>query len=408
MTRKRGTIENPDWADKNKNNDIQDQEQNLINSEPDEADDFLTRFLRERNALIEPQPSQAQNEKQDKEQNKEQSNDLVAAQSSTSEEKSIWEQAMEELNSDEEYVGQKSPDFSEKLKGVIDVVVPFLKRAGDIVLKAIKKMILFIKEKWKASQNKKTKGEKTGSNSKGKTASKNKKDTVKVSNKKKTKLPETESAPMLQPTIEIVTKTITGTVDIIFMGSDAGIGTTYTAFLCASALKKKYKVCVLELNSSGHFAEIFEFLNQEIPYKRRMYRYSGVDYYFGIQYEDFLAEFRTKYDFVIIDMGDMRDIRDYTQIQLCDYVFVLARGNEWRLKHLLKIYEIIQTKDKAHRWTLLFPLISINKEIKKICRFNRVEAIPYSTSPYEADRQTAEKFYTLLGLKFKRVRRPKI
>lgn len=386
MPRKRGIIENFDWQyDKGTEQAPENNEPEP--SENDPGEDFLQAFLKEqrekRNPNLPPEPLE-QEKHEDAGENKT---------------KSIYELAMEELKKEQE--GEEDESGSgvnvlDRLKDLSVKVTPAVKKLGGVVIAAGNK----IKETKNKAEN--MKPAKTKENPDTKTREKETGKNVLIRQKLK-KNPMVQTPPPViygtnpAPLPETERK-LAGTLDLVFLGLDNGVGTTYSAFLCASALKGHYKTCVLEFNKSGHFAEIFEYVNQEIPGKRRMYRYEGIDYYFNINYSDFLAEFRQKYDFVIIDAGNISCIDDYTRIMHSTSVFVIARGDEWRLKQLKNTYAQLSLIDRSHSWIYLITLKSVTKDVKKIIRGNRVASLPFSPSPYRPTSETIGLFHKMLGL----------
>ena len=197
-------------------------------------------------------------------------------------------------------------------------------------------------------------------------------------------------------------KTGTITSDIGFFGINHGTGVTYSLLMCATSLKKHYKVAVLEFNSSKHFGAMFEYIFQEIPGPRKMFSYSGVDFYFNLPYEKFAMEFRNLYDFVLIDFGVMEDIKDYLDVVRCDRVFTLIEGDEWRLSEIEKAVRQIDKKGRQNTITYLTPLREPIVDIKKICHPNPVYKLPYSSNPFKRDDQVEKLFYKLLQMRYRK------
>lgn len=366
MSRKKGIIENPDWEEE-------------VNDTFANQDDEIQKKIEEMYKSL-----HSKNKKDGAERKEETSND--SNESSPTPPKTLWEIAMEGAEEESEYEddGSGIKQILEKILCVIKKIskstLIFLKKCSKKAIELIKIIIKRLKNNGKP--NNKIKTTKVNADTQGK-------------EKVLIKSDEYEDDEEY-----IVRKRGTATSELAFISTNKGAGTTYTAFICASALSKRYKVCVLELNGSNHFSTIFEYLNGEIPYKRKMFKYKNIDYYFNLSYDQFVTEFRPKYDFVIIDYSHIENINDFVQIARSDKVFAIIDGTYWRINELEKNVSKLKEKDRAKSIIYLNPIREPIAEIKKMCFPNKVVKVPFVINPFKPDKLTVKLFYKLLKIKY--------
>lgn len=388
MSRKKGVIENPEWDEEVKN------EANLSSSQDDNIQKSIDEMYKKLNSTSSEQTTIDDNKL----------TETPAFTEETEQVKTLWDIVMESAEDESEYEDE-TPKIIEFLKKAINI----MKKGTIIALKFLKKYInkmtvwikLFISNQIKKKkENKKNNPQSIQRSNK---VSKPKKIKSFKSPTKKDNSNETivEKRVIEDEELYPIIKKGSATSEIAFIGTNKGSGTTYTAFMCASALSKKYKVCVLEQNNSNHFSSIFEYLNSEIPYQRKMFRHNNIDYYFNLSYDKFVEEFRTKYDFIIVDYSSIEEIEDYVQIARSDKIFAIIDGTYWRINDLVKIIPQLKVRDKAKAIIYLNPIREPIADIKKLCFPNQVVKVPFTINPFKVDKETSTLFYKLLKIRYK-------
>ncbi len=145
-----------------------------------------------------------------------------------------------------------------------------------------------------------------------------------------------------------------GTEDIAVIGTEHGVGTTHTAFMIADSLRVHYKVALVELNTSEQMASLARELGRG---KNLPVKLEGIDMYHGINYSEFADRYRSKYDFVVVDFGVLKEAgKKREALALCGKKFLVFDAAPWKLDKLDNIiYQYISDFDEARQMVLLAP-----------------------------------------------------
>ncbi len=145
-----------------------------------------------------------------------------------------------------------------------------------------------------------------------------------------------------------------GTEDIAVIGTEHGVGTTHTAFMIADSLRVHYKVALVELNTSEQMASLARELGRG---KNLPVKLAGIDMYHGISYSEFADRYRSKYDFVVVDFGVIKESGKRREaLALCGKKFLVFDAAPWKLDRLDNIiYQYMGDLDEAGQMVLLAP-----------------------------------------------------
>lgn len=189
------------------------------------------------------------------------------------------------------------------------------------------------------------------------------------------------------------------TTELAFMGLEPGIGTTYTAVMCAMALSNDYKVAYFEFNDTGHIYALAKWILDEEPSGMTSIELGGVDYYFGIDYMTFISDYKDQYDFVVINYGNIQDNNNMSEFIRSGKRFIVASGIDWRLGRLEEFYKNCEY-DRTGAIMYLVPLASdeMLDTVKNITSKNTVVSVPYCANPFEPTEEVMQKLFTSLRI----------
>lgn len=192
-----------------------------------------------------------------------------------------------------------------------------------------------------------------------------------------------------------------GSVEIGFVGVNEGVGTTHSAILCANALKDHYKVCVVELNTSGHFQKIRASISKKGKYTDNSFNHMGIDFYHDIPYSEFNSIHKKNYDFIIADFGHYGTLEDMNDLMRCDKKCIIGQSNDWKVREIENAYYFFLHYDVNHDWSYMLPLSQedcVCMVKKYICPKNKVYSIPLCLDVYQGSTDTQITFRKMLGL----------
>jgi|GEM_PF-2219767 len=189
-----------------------------------------------------------------------------------------------------------------------------------------------------------------------------------------------------------------GTNEIALLGVSPCVGVTHTAIMFSYALRDKYKVAVLEMNSNGSFYEIKKIIGDES--ENNYFKNKGVDFFWNVKYSQFIAQHKDNYDFIILDFGSYDDIEDIDDFIRADKRIIIGHAIDWKLKEIKKFYESTKKYDLNSSWYYIIPLMPDKElgDIRKLIK-NKVISIPYNINPFSPSDEIREIFNDILGVK---------
>lgn len=191
-----------------------------------------------------------------------------------------------------------------------------------------------------------------------------------------------------------------GTNEVAFMGVSHGVGVTHTAIMYANFLCSKYRVAVLELNQSGDFKEIYTLVENGRSSDSSFFRYKGVDFYWNIDYSQFISKHKDDYDFVVLDLGSYDELYDMEDFIRSDIRIVLGHAIDWKLNEIRQFYDSTRKYDPNNSWYFFIPFLT-EKHISDVKEFvnNKVYTIPFNTNPFSPSEEIKNIFNEVLGIK---------
>lgn len=194
-----------------------------------------------------------------------------------------------------------------------------------------------------------------------------------------------------------------GTMEIGVCSVSHGSGATYTAILCAHSLSREYRVAFVEQNQSGHTQCLMRGLtrNTEPNIKGGNFSYDGVDYYFGIDYLQFVTEYRNKYDFVLVDFGILEDDLQRREFCRMNKYFVLVPGVLWRREDIKEYGAWVESGNHIEGAAFLTPFSAdagLRKQINELCDSDELMVVGYASDAFEPREHHKELFYRLCGI----------
>ncbi|KAB3525453.1 serine/threonine protein kinase [Alkaliphilus serpentinus] len=189
-----------------------------------------------------------------------------------------------------------------------------------------------------------------------------------------------------------------GLRNISFLGVKGGVGTTHGMLLLASYLSRKFKVAVIELNSTNAFKEIAEITSSRIV-NEEYFSFNKVDYYLNIRTSKFFSHYRRRYDFVLLDFGSYEELYDIDEFIRSDLQIILGHAVDWKIREIKKFYQDTRTYDPNHEWKYLIPFLT-KKDIKELSSFmmNKLYPLPFNPDPFVPSREIEEIFDSILGI----------
>lgn len=187
------------------------------------------------------------------------------------------------------------------------------------------------------------------------------------------------------------------TITVGFIGVASGVGVTHNVVMMANLLSKKYRVAVVELNTSKHFREIGKTVEDKKRLVDNHFKYQKVDYYWDIPFADFVSRYRDSVDIVILDFGAVNAVRDIYEFIRCDYRFVCAHGVDWKIREIESFYQKMSKYDSSNYWIYLIPFLDKKaiKDISKRGELNMV-AVPFNMNPFEPGQDVKKIFEHIL------------
>ncbi|RCX13020.1 hypothetical protein DFR58_11977 [Anaerobacterium chartisolvens] len=190
-----------------------------------------------------------------------------------------------------------------------------------------------------------------------------------------------------------------GNNEIAFTGAGYGTGVTHTAIMFAHYLSINYNVAIVELNESMSFKELQSNISDsDAPDK--FFTYKGVDYFWGIEYSQFVLTHKEKYDFILLDFGCFKDGIELDDFSRANKKIVLGHGSDWKVKEIRRFHTYSRSYDLNNSWIYVIPFISGNEtgDIKGFVK-NKVYTLPFNKNPFIPSEDVKNVFSEILGIK---------
>lgn len=193
-----------------------------------------------------------------------------------------------------------------------------------------------------------------------------------------------------------------GTMEIGFCGVQRGAGATYTAILCACSLAAAYRVAYIELNDHEHMTKMVSALGGDSPNSGKV-NYKGIDIYYGIDYLQFITNYRNEYDYVIADFGilDGLDTIKRNEFIRMNKRIVVSNGNIWNMGELEKFFEEMAAETEEVVYVIPFGDKEVCKDIRKLCCGIEVFEAGYNVCPFEPRPEQMRLFQSVVGMREK-------
>ncbi|WP_105614138.1 serine/threonine-protein kinase [Vallitalea okinawensis] len=200
----------------------------------------------------------------------------------------------------------------------------------------------------------------------------------------------------IDPDISQVKYYTVGVTEIGLVGVSNGVGVTHTALMFANILGFKYKVALFELNDTGTFKEIKKIADPKNT--GSFYKHNGIDYFCGMEYTEFVANYKENYDYVLLDFGSYEDIYDINDFIRTNMRLVIGQAIDWKLREIRSFYKQTNQYDPNATWNYLIPFINESEliDVKNIVS-NKIYTIPFNKNPFLPSKEVEVVFYTIFN-----------
>ncbi|WDV46948.1 hypothetical protein PV797_04420 [Clostridiaceae bacterium M8S5] len=183
-------------------------------------------------------------------------------------------------------------------------------------------------------------------------------------------------------------KKIDTTTSIGIVGVSKNVGVTHTIIMLAQYLSQQFKVAVLELNYTGAFKEICRATSDEECLNKTKFNYKKVDYYWDINLSNFIVNDKDQYDFVLLDLGNYENLKDFDEFIRTDRKLVIAHGVDWKIREIIEFYKRTADVDIRRSWRYCIPFIGEKylKDVKSVIN-NPIYHLPFSMNPFKPNNE---------------------
>ncbi|NLD49027.1 MAG: serine/threonine protein kinase, partial [Clostridiaceae bacterium] len=136
-----------------------------------------------------------------------------------------------------------------------------------------------------------------------------------------------------------------GTNEIAILGVSQGVGVTHTAIMLANFLCSRYKTAILELNHSGAFKEICTIVEVVKNSDSKFFKYRGVDYYWNIDYQEFISRYKEDYEFLVLDCGSYQDMYEINEFLRADVRIAIGHAIDWKINEIRSFHQATRKYD---------------------------------------------------------------
>lgn len=177
-----------------------------------------------------------------------------------------------------------------------------------------------------------------------------------------------------------------------FIGTQARIGTTHNAVVCANYLRNKgFKIAIIEdQNNENHcFDLIRKSFDCDIEEGEEYFKLYQVDYYPNFDMANIFKILTRKYNFVLIDFG-IFNIDKIVEFNRCVIPIIVTGSKAWEINHINNVFSCV-APDDLKEYTYLFNYTgkedykNIKEEmgdLKKVY-ISSFEADPFKSTGYD-------------------------
>lgn len=159
----------------------------------------------------------------------------------------------------------------------------------------------------------------------------------------------------------IIQDRILGAIIICVAGVDKSVGCTHAAIQIASFFaqhKEKFKVALLQMNSSDHFQKLNRIL--ECPpvsdKLQNSFSFKNIDFI----YDTSLLEVKqhNEYDYIVVDIGTLKKTLKHQEFMInANMSILVCNSKPWQIDQIKEaIFEDYEDYEKSKKWKLLFSL----------------------------------------------------
>ncbi|HHV30712.1 MAG TPA: hypothetical protein GXX73_14240 [Clostridium sp.] len=205
----------------------------------------------------------------------------------------------------------------------------------------------------------------------------------------------------------IIKDRILGTIVICIAGANKSIGCTHAAIQIASFFaqhKEKFKVALLQMNSSDHFQKLNKIL--ECPpvsdKLQNSFSFKNIDFI----YDTSLLEVKqhNEYDYIVVDIGTLKKTLKHQELMVnANMSILVCNSKPWQLESIKEaIFEDYEDYEKSKKWKLVFPLSDDDffKFFKQEFKYWEVYKLGYCPSLFslsaDTKKELAEIVYNVL------------
>lgn len=191
-----------------------------------------------------------------------------------------------------------------------------------------------------------------------------------------------------------------GTNEIAFIGVSQGVGVTHTAIMFANFLNSRYKTAILELNDSGAFKEIYKIAGDGKDSGSRFFNYGGVDYYWDIDYQEFITRYKDDYEFLVLDCGSYQSMFGINEFLRSDIRIAVGHAIDWKINEIRSFHQSTRKYDPNNSWYYFIPFLD-EKQVGDVREFvkNRLVTVPFNANPFSPSEEIVKLFSDILGLR---------
>ncbi len=193
---------------------------------------------------------------------------------------------------------------------------------------------------------------------------------------------------------EIIKDRILGSVVICVAGVNKSVGCTHAAIQIASFFsqhKEKFKVALVQLNSSNHFQRLQEVLGcLPINDKLNSFNFKNIDFF----YETSLLEVKqyNEYDYIILDIGTLKKTLKHEELMInANMSILVCNSKPWQIDQIKEaIFEDYEDYEKSKKWKLLFSLSDDDffKYFKQNFKYWNVHKLGYCPNLFSLNNDT--------------------
>lgn len=192
------------------------------------------------------------------------------------------------------------------------------------------------------------------------------------------------------------------TTIIAVAGAYSGAGATHQAMLIASYLSQQHRsVAIWEAGSNPCF-DYLEYVRDGQISRKQRFKEEGITWIKATTPLEWLDPISSEYEFVILDLGELRTCQAQDWFFRADIPVLIASGSEWRSQELLKLCR--EYPQKQSRWRIVLPFVSdsVLSDLQDVLVGRAVYAMPAHADPFRTQEDTQQVLAQMFGMKTKK------